>query len=93
MIYNYVTLEPKPDSFDSRMLEEMSWHHKLFELLREVHKVRAFQIEMHPSPWHRSLEDSILVLRKIVAAEKARGGFDDFFPEPLVTLATHRRFS
>ena len=93
MIYKYITHELESDSSDSRRLEEVSWHHKRFELLREMHKVRDFQLELHYAPWDWSSEDLTLVLRQAVAAEKARGGFDDFFPEPLVTFAPYRRFA
>ena len=34
--------------------------------------------------WHRVGEYSVQVLMEAVAAEKANGGFDIFFPEPSV---------
>ena len=91
VIYKNFTIELE-SSFDSRRLKELSWHRKRFELLREVHKVRDFQLELHSAPWWWCSESLTLVLKQAVAAEKARGGFDDFFPEPLVTFDPYRHF-
>jgi len=63
--------------------EKASQHHRRFELFREMHKTRDFQLELWANVWHRVGEYSVEMLKQAVAAEMAKGGFDDTFPEPL----------
>jgi hypothetical protein len=65
-------------------VEEASQHCKRFELLREMHKVRDFRLVLCAYVYESDAEYVVQLLRKAVAAEKARGGFNDFFPEPSV---------
>ena len=67
-------------------LEGALWHHKRFELFCEMHKVQKFQLVLRTYEVGDIEEHTVQMLRVVVAAEKARGGFDDHFPEPLVTF-------
>jgi hypothetical protein len=67
-------------------VEEASQHRKRFELLREMHKVRGFRLVLYAYVWESDAEYVVQLLREAVAAEKARGGFNDLFPEPSVTF-------
>jgi len=64
--------------------EEASWHHRLFELLREVHKVRSFQLVLCVSVCGCVGEYPVQMLEVAVAEEKAKNGFDSFSSDPLV---------
>jgi hypothetical protein len=66
--------------------EEALQHFRRFELLREVHKVRDFQLVLCALVWESRKEFVVRLLKEAVAAEKARGGFDDFFPQPRVAF-------
>jgi hypothetical protein len=66
--------------------EEASQHLNRFELLRRMHKVRDFQLELFAFVWESRRDYVMRLMKEAVAAEKARGGFDVFFPEPLVTF-------
>lgn len=57
-----------------------------FKLLREVQTVRNFQLVLHAEVWEREAESMVSALRAAVAVQKERGGFNDLFPEPLVTF-------
>ena len=61
-------------------------HRKRFELLRGVHKVRDFQLELYAGVWDPNAEHVVRMLKEAVAVEKKRGGFNVFFPEPMVTF-------
>ena len=71
---------------EAEKLEGALWHHKRFELFREMHKVQNFQLVLRAHELGDTEEYVVQILKEVVAAEKARGGFDDQFPEPLVTL-------
>ena len=60
-------------------------HHRRFEVLREVHKVRDFRLVLNAKVWDPAGEYSVRMLKEAVAEEKSKGGFDDFSSEPLVT--------
>jgi hypothetical protein len=57
--------------------EEASQHCKRFELLREMHKVRDFRLMLCAIVNESDSEYVVRLLREAVAAEKARGGFND----------------
>ena len=59
-------------------------HHRRFELLREVNKVRDFQLVLSATVSGCAGEHRMRVLEEAVAEEKAKNGFDQFFPEPPV---------
>jgi hypothetical protein len=69
--------------------EGASQHRFRFELLRKIHKVRDFRLVLHAVVWW-SGDSLVRELKDAVAAEKAAGGFDDLFPEPLVTFIQGR---
>jgi len=64
--------------------EEASRYHRRFEILREVHKVRGFQLELCASVWGHFGEEPVRMLEEAIAEERAKGGFDEFFCEPSV---------
>jgi len=59
-------------------------HHRRLEVFHEIHELRDFRLVLCADVWHRIGEYSIRVLKEAVGVEKARGGFDIGFPEPLV---------
>ena len=65
-------------------------HHRRFGVLREAHKVRDFQLALNARVWDPAGEYSVRMLKEAVAEEKAKGGFDKFFSEPLVTYCPCR---
>ena len=67
--------------------EEAFWHRKRFEILRIMHKVRDFRLVLCVNVWERLGRRAVQMLKEAVAAEKASGGFDDFFPEPEVVYS------
>ena len=73
-------------------MKEAELHRQRFGLLRAVHKVRDFRLVLYADACGPAGEHVVRILKKAVAAEKARGGFDVFFPEPVVT-AIPRSFS
>lgn len=66
-------------------VEEVTKHRRRFNLLREMHKVRDFESVLVAFVWE-SQRECVRLLKEAVEAEKARGGFGDHFPEPLVTF-------
>ena len=70
--------------------DEASRHHRRFEVLREVHKVRAFQLVLCAHVRGRVGEYPIRVLEEAVAEEKAKMGFDSFSSDPLVVFDPQR---
>ena len=60
-------------------------HHRRFEVIREVHKVRDFRLVLNAKVWDPAGEYSVRMLKEALAEEKAKGGFDNFLSEPLVT--------
>ena len=59
-------------------------HHRRFEVLREAHKVRDFQLVLCAGVWGPVVDYSVRMLKEAVAEEKAKNGFGDFLPEPLI---------
>jgi len=70
--------------------EETSRHSRRFEVLREVHKVRGFQLVLCAQVWDPVGEYSVRMLKAAVADERAKGGFDDFRLDPFVTYCPQR---
>ena len=56
-----------------------------FGLLRGAREAREFSPVLRVDIQGPFGDYVLRMLKEVVAAEKARGGFDDFFPEPLVT--------
>jgi len=61
--------------------------HEQFELFRKVLKAQDFQLVLHAVGWECEMESVVSRLKVALQVEKARGGFVDLFPEPLVTFA------
>ena len=67
--------------------EEALLHERRLRLFRTICKVRGFQLVLCANIWDGVREYTTLVLKQAVAAERAKGGFDDIFPEPLVVCS------
>jgi len=70
--------------------EEASWHRRRFEVLREVRKVRDFQLLLSATVRGCVGEYPVRMLEEAVAEEKTKKGFDSFFFEPLVWYNAQR---
>ena len=70
---------------------ETVFHHRRFEVLREAHKVRDFQLVLCARVWGPVVDYSVRMLKEAVAEEKARNRFGDFLPEPLIIAEPCRR--
>ena len=69
-------------------VSEYSFHQERFRIFREMREVRQFQLVLCLDLWEKSAEPLRRRLEEIATAEKERGGlFDNFFPEPVVTLS------
>ena len=64
--------------------EEALRYHRQFEVFREAQKVRDFQLVLCADAWDNVGEYPVRVLKRAVAAEKAKGMFDNFSSEPMV---------
>jgi len=69
---------------------ETSQHHKRFGVFREIRKVRDFRLVLCADVWGCVGGYSVRMLEAAVAAEKARWGFDEDFPEPLVIYSPRK---
>ena len=63
---------------------EASRHLRQFGVLRELHKVRDFQLLLCADVWDRVGEYSVKVLKEAVEAGGVKGTFDGFSPKPMV---------
>ena len=72
--------------------EEASRHCERFGVLREAHKVRDFQLVLCARVWGCVGEYLLRRLEEAVAEEKARNGFGNSFPEPLVVCDLQRTY-
>ena len=70
--------------------EDASRHGARFEVLRKMHRMRDFRLVLCADVWDRVREDSVRMLKEAVAAEKAKGGVDNIFPEPMVVYSPRR---
>ena len=66
-------------------IAEASRHHRRFEVFREARKVWDFRLVLCANVQEHIREHSMEILKRVVAVEKAKTGFDDFPSEPLVT--------
>ena len=71
-------------------VREPLWHYRLFEVFREMHEIRKFRLVLCADVWDRVGKYTMQALKQAVAAEKARRGLDDIFPEPLVVCSPRR---
>ncbi|KAF9643564.1 hypothetical protein BDM02DRAFT_3123277 [Thelephora ganbajun] len=71
-------------SSPAELAEEASRHHLRFKALRRMRKIREFELVLCADVWDRVGKYSVKKLKQAVAAEKARGMFDDVFQEPSV---------
>jgi hypothetical protein len=84
---------PSPDSPMFRQLspaeraEEALWHEGRFKVFRAMHGIRDFQLVLCADVWDSVREYAVQRLRQATTAEKAKGGFDSMFPEPLVVYS------
>jgi len=75
---------------EAERAEEASRHGQKFEMLRELYKIRDFQLVLSASVSGCVAEYATQMLEEAVAEEKAKNGFDDHFPEPVVLYDPHR---
>ena len=73
----------------AQIAKEASQRHRRFEMFHEVHKVQNFQLVLCADVRGHTETYSVQELENDVAAEKASGGFDSIFTEPLVTCSPH----
>lgn len=59
-------------------------HHLRFQAFRVMHEVKRFRLTMCADICGAMGECALWLLKGAIATEKARGGFSDVFPEPLV---------
>ena len=77
-------LDPFPRMSQADRAEEALRHCRQFKVFCEAQKVRDFRFVLNAEVWSRLEEYTTQVLREAVAAEKAKGLFDDFSSEPIV---------
>ena len=70
--------------------EEASWHHRRFEVLREVHKVRGFRLTLSASVSGRLGGYPVRMLKEAVAEERAKRGPDNLFSKLLILNSPRR---
>ena len=88
--WRYSDLPPLHEVLRADGAAEALVHHKRFKLFREAHEVRDFRLVLDANVWGPVGEHSVQMLKEAVAKEKAENGFDEFFPEPLVTYHPQR---
>ena len=71
-------------------LGEAACHQKRFKVLREVHKVREFQLVLRACVWGGVGEYPVQILEEAVAEEKAERGSDSCFSSPSVKYCPQR---
>jgi len=59
-------------------------YYRHFAALREMNKVRTFQVVLCADVWDRVVVDAVRALEQAVAEERTKAGFGDFSSEPLV---------
>ena len=70
--------------------EETSLHRLGFEWFRTIRKMRNFRLVLWVDVWDGVGGCCLEMLKQVVAAEKAKNGFDDIFPEPLILYKSRR---
>ena len=78
------TLGPFRRMSQAERAEEALRHHGQFKVFCEAQKVRDFRFVLRADVWSELEKYTVRVLREAVAAEKAKGLFDDFSSEPIV---------
>ena len=73
-----------PQLSNAERENEVSRYHRRFEVLREMHKVRTFQLKLGVTAWGRFGEGPVRLLEEAIAEERAEGGFDEFPCKPSV---------
>ena len=86
----YSDLPPLHEVLRADGAAETSRHHSRFKVFREAHEVRDFRLVLDANVWGPAGEHSLQMLRGAIAEEKAKNGFDESFPEPLVTYHPQR---
>ena len=72
------------DMSQAERAEEASRHHRRFELFREMHRVRDFQLFLCLNVWGSVEEYTVQALREAAAAERENGLSDGSYSEPVV---------
>ena len=72
--------QPSPKQVELEAME----HRNRFMMIRHIRTYRHFQLVLCADVWDGAGDYSVRSLEQAVAAEKARGGFSQNFPEPLV---------
>ena len=78
----------QPECYGPEPRGGTSWYRRRFEVFREAHGVRDFELVLVVYTLENSSEDMVGkedvvgMLKEDVAEEKLRGGFNDLFPEP-----------
>lgn len=80
----YPTFPPVCRVSPDERAREASQHRRQLGVFRELRKLRGFRLVLCADVWHCIVEHSVRVLEEAVAMERAKGGFDIDFPEPLV---------
>ena len=70
--------------------EEVSRHRIIFEVFREAHRVREFQLELYVTIWGCIGEEPVRILEEAIAEERAENGFNDFLRDPFVNYNPQR---
>ena len=78
------TLHPFRRLSQADRAEEALRYHRQFKVFCEAQKVRDFRFVLCAEVWSHLEEHTMRVLREAVAAEKAKGLFDDFSSAPIV---------
>ena len=76
---------------EAEQVEEASWHHRQFEVFRNMHRVRDFQLVLCADVQECVGEYTVQVLEEAIAAEEEIEGFDGFFSKSLL-IYTPQRF-
>jgi len=79
-----------PRSSRTARVKEATQHHLRFEVLREVRKVRDFQLVLGASVLGHQGEYAAQSLEDAIAEETAKGGFDEFSYKPVVVYNPRR---
>jgi len=81
---------PFRELLQAERAEEVSYHRWRFGVLREVRKVRDFQLELCVSVWGYVGEEPVRILEDAVVEEEAKEGFSGLFSDPPVTYNPRR---
>ena len=70
--------------------EQVLRHHMQFELFHKMHRIRGFRVVLCADVWYRVVKYTVGVLKRVIAVEKVKEGFDGHFSEPLVVYTPRR---